>query len=108
MLNMDCVGHGDSVVVGGGKSSPELYKLVKEQDTLMKSMVIDRTWRGGGADATPFFEKGVSTLYFATKNSYKHLHLSSDKPETLNKELHKYLTNIIYQSTKKLVNDSEN
>ncbi len=107
MLNMDCVGHGDSVVVGGGKSAPDLYESVKEQDTLMKSMVIDRTWRGGGADATPFFEKGIPTLYFATKNSYEHLHLPSDKPETLNKELHKYLTKLVYQSTKTIVNDTD-
>ena len=107
MLNMDCVGHGDSVVVGGGKSSPDLYELVKKEDALMKNMVIDRTWHGGGADATPFFDKGVSTLYFATKNSYKHLHLPSDKPQTLNKELHKYLTNLVYQSTEKIVNGTE-
>jgi len=107
MLNMDCVGHGDSVVVGGGKSAPDLYELVKKEDTLMKSMMIDRTWRGGGADATPFFEKGVSTLYFATKNSYKHLHLPSDKPQTLNKELHTYVTDLVFQATEKLVNGVE-
>ncbi|MGM0497482.1 MAG: M20/M25/M40 family metallo-hydrolase, partial [Bacteroidota bacterium] len=107
MLNMDCVGHGDSVVVGGGKSFPGLYEKVKKEDSLMKSMMVDRTWRGGGADATPFFEEGVSTLYFATKNSYDHLHLQSDKPETLNQELHKYVTDLVYQSAEKLANYSD-
>lgn len=104
MINIDCVGHGDSVVVGGGKSAPELYEVVKRKDSLMQSMLIERTWHGGGADATPFFEKGVSTLYFATKNSYTHLHLLSDKPKTINKELHRYITSLIYNASRNMAN----
>jgi hypothetical protein len=102
MLNMDCIGHGDSVVVGGGKSAPALYDIVRKKDSLMENMVINRTWHGGGADATPFYEKGVSTLYFATKNSYTHLHLLSDKPNTINKELHQYITRLIYKTASEM------
>ncbi len=104
MLNIDCVGHGDSVVVGGGKSAPGLYNLVRRKDSTMKNMMTDRTWHGGGADATPFFEKDASTLYFATKNSYTHLHLLSDKPETINKKLHHYITRLIYNSAREMAN----
>jgi coproporphyrinogen III oxidase len=68
----------------------------------MENMVINRTWHGGGADATPFYEKGVSTLYFATKNSYTHLHLLSDKPNTINKELHQYITRLIYKTASEM------
>jgi Zn-dependent M28 family amino/carboxypeptidase len=97
MLNMDCVAHGDSIVLGGGKSFPELYNIAKGIDKQNKSLVIDRTWRGGGADATPFYEQGIPTLYFATRNSYTHLHLPTDKPETLNQKLHAKITKLAYR-----------
>lgn len=99
MINLDCVGHGDSIVVGGGKSFPRLYQMVKQKDDAMKQMMTNRTWGGGGADATPFYEQGIPTLYFATKNSYTHLHLPGDKPETLNYSLHQYLTTLAYETT---------
>ncbi|HKL38383.1 MAG TPA: M20/M25/M40 family metallo-hydrolase [Bacteroidales bacterium] len=98
MMNFDCVAHGDSIVVGGGRSFPELYGIAKDQDKAGKQMIIDRTWGGGGADATPFFEQGIPTLYFATKNSYDYLHQPGDKPQTLNAPLHQYLTEIGYKT----------
>jgi hypothetical protein len=49
--------------------------------------MVERTWGGGGADATPFYEKSIPCLYFVTTNSYDHLHLPSDKVETLNPAL---------------------
>lgn len=104
MLNMDCVAHGDSIVIGSGKTSPELYMIAKKIDSANKSLVIDRTWGGGGADATPFYEKGIPTLYFATKNSYTHLHLPSDTPETLNQELHYEITKLAGKLTERIAN----
>jgi len=104
MMNFDCVGHGDSIVVGGGRSFPKLYRIAKNQDQNLKKLIIDRTWGGGGADATPFYEQGIPTLYFATKNSYEHLHLPSDKPQTLNAPLHQYLTEIGYKTAMEIAN----
>jgi hypothetical protein len=108
MMNFDCVAHGDSIVVGGGRSFPELYRIAKNHDQSMKQMVIDRTWGGGGADATPFYEQGIPTLYFATRNSYDHLHLPSDKPQTLNASLHQYLTEIGYKTAMEIANGEYN
>jgi len=102
MMNLDCVAHGDSMVVGGGKSFPRLYKIATQQDAKMKGMVIDRTWGGGGADATPFYEQGIPTLYFATQNSYTHLHLPSDQPVTLNDSLHRYLTRVAFKTAEEI------
>ena len=48
---------------------------------------MERTWWGGGADAQPFFDVGLPTLYFATTEGYGHLHQSSDRGETLNQNL---------------------
>ncbi len=106
MLNMDCVAHGDSIVIGSGKSYPNLYKIAREQDILMNSMVIDRTWRGGGADAEAFHQAGIPTLYFATQNSYTYLHLPGDKVETLNSALHENLTKVVYATAREVANGS--
>lgn len=88
MINMDCIGVGDSIQIGGGKSNPELWKTIKEIDEKNEKMMTKTTWAGGGADAEPFFKIGIPTAYFVTTNSYKHLHMISDTPETLNVKLY--------------------
>jgi Zn-dependent M28 family amino/carboxypeptidase len=87
MINLDCVGYGDSIQVGNGKSVPDLWKIAKDLDEISFNSMISRTWAGGGADATPFFENGIPCLYFVTTNSYDYLHLPGDKEETLNPDL---------------------
>ncbi|HNW70414.1 MAG TPA: M20/M25/M40 family metallo-hydrolase [Bacteroidales bacterium] len=84
MINLDCIGFGDSIQVGGGLSAPVLWNIARKQDSLNTKLMISKTWYGGGADAQAFFDKSIPTLYFASKNSYKHLHLTTDTPETLN------------------------
>ena len=87
MINLDCIGYGDSIQVGNGKSAPKLWEIANQIDETSFNSMVDRTWSGGGADATPFFEKDIPCLYFVTTNSYDHLHLPSDKVETLNPDL---------------------
>ena len=87
MLNLDCVAHGDSIHLGGGKTQPRLWGLARQIDKEHAGLSVERTWGAGGADATPFHEAGVPTLYFATTNSYTHLHKPSDTPETIDPEL---------------------
>jgi aminopeptidase YwaD len=87
MINMDCIGYGDSIQVGNGKSAPKLWEIAYQIDKTSFKSMVERTWGGGGADATPFYEKSIPCLYFVTTNSYDHLHLPSDKVETLNPAL---------------------
>lgn len=87
MLNFDCIGIGDSIQIGSGKSSPKLWSIARKSDKELFNMMVERTWAGGGADATPFHEKEIPTLYFVTTNGYTHLHDMGDKPETLNPDL---------------------
>jgi len=94
MLNFDCVGYGDSIQVGGGKSSPILWDQIKSIDRLSNKMMVSNTWSGGGADAEYFFRTGIPTAYFVTTNSYDHLHCISDKVETLNPKLFEALANL--------------
>jgi hypothetical protein len=92
MFNLDSIGSGDSIQVGNGKSSPELWNLARKIDKENFNLVVEDTWSGGGADLTPFYETGIPGLYFVSKYSYEHLHLPTDAPETLNLDL---LNNIV-------------
>jgi Zn-dependent M28 family amino/carboxypeptidase len=98
MINLDCVGYGDSIQVGNGKSAPKLWSIAKKIDSTHFNYMIESTWSGGGADATPFYEKGIPCLYFVTKNSYKYLHLPGDKVETLNPALFENIVKLAYMT----------
>jgi hypothetical protein len=104
MINLDCIGYGDSIQVGNGKSAPNLWKIAKEIDETSFNSMVERTWNGGGADATPFHEKGVPCLYFVTTNSYDHLHLPSDKVETLNPVLYEKVVRLAHLTALEIAN----
>ncbi|MFA7228759.1 MAG: M20/M25/M40 family metallo-hydrolase [Melioribacteraceae bacterium] len=104
MINMDCIGYGDSIQVGGGKSAPGLWDIAKQSDLENDKLLVAGTWSGGGADAEPFFQKGIPTLYFVTTNSYKHLHMLTDTPETLNQNLFGSITRLAFRTALKISN----
>lgn len=99
ILNIDCAGHGDSLMAGGGKSTPGLWETAAGFGN--GQAFSKRTWHGGGADAQPFFEKGVPALYFATVNSYTYLHLPGDRPETLNRKMLELTADIVFKTSVK-------
>jgi hypothetical protein len=104
MINLDCIGYGDSIQVGNGKSAPQLWEIANQIDETSFNSMIDRSWSGGGADATPFFEKDIPCLYFVTTNSYDHLHLPSDKVETLNPILFEKVVKLAHLTALEIIN----
>lgn len=104
MFNFDCVGFGDSIQVGGGKSSPLLWDLIKNVGSQTTKMLVKNTWNGGGADAEYFYRENIPTAYFVTTNSYKHLHYMTDTVETLNQELFAAVANLGLSSLLKIAN----
>ena len=104
MINLDCIGYADSIQVGNGKSAPKLWEIANQIDETSFNSMVDRTWSGGGADATPFFEKDIPCLYFVTTNSYDHLHLPSDKVETLNPILFEKVVKLAHLTALEIVN----
>ena len=96
MFNLDCIAYGDSIQIGNGKSSPKLWYLAKQTDSLYTKMMVEQTWGGGGADATPFHKKSIPCLYFVTTNSYEHLHYMTDTYRTLNTVLFEKITKLAY------------
>ena len=102
MFNIDCIGYGDSIQVGNGKSAPNLWKIADAIDEGNSNLMVNDTWSGGGADATPFHEKGIPCLYFVSKYSYDHLHLPNDTPETLNRELLEKIVKLVYLTARQV------
>jgi hypothetical protein len=60
--------------------------------------MVTRTWADGGADATPFHQAGVKTLYWVTTKSYPHLHAPADLPGTLNGPLYEKLVRLCFRT----------
>lgn len=98
MFNLDCVAHGDSIRVGGGESNPAHWRLARELDAAGARLMVASTWKGGGADATPFFAAGIPTLYWVTTSSYTHLHVPSDTPDTLDATLYTELVRLAFRT----------
>jgi hypothetical protein len=101
-LNFDCVGHGDSIEVGGGESYPGFWEAAREIDRRNARLMVEHTGRGGGADADPFEEAGIPNLYFASRFSYTHLHQPSDTPGTLNPALLEAVARLGYATAWKI------
>ena len=95
-FNLDCVGRGDSIRVGGGTRSPQLWRIARDLDAKSTRLMVETSGSGGGADAAPFAAKRIPTLYFDTKNSYTFLHLPGDAPGTLNPPLYEALVRLVY------------
>jgi len=102
MVNFDCVAQGDSIAVGGKLSFPKTWNIVKKNDTKRFNLLSINTFGGGGADAEAFYRAGIPTLYFNTSGGYKHLHLESDRTETLNADLFEKLTQLGFITTLEL------
>ncbi len=92
MLNFDCIAYGDSIQLGNGKSAPMLWKLASGLEH--QNMLVNRTWSGGGADATPFHQADIPALYFVSTNSYGQLHSVTDTPQSLNPQLFTTITRL--------------
>ena len=105
MINMDCVGYGDSIQVNGGDNFKDMWEKVKTIDRNNSRLLVSRSGGGGGADAQPFFDKGIKTLYFVTTNSYAHLHQLSDLPETLNQHLFESTTRLAFLTLLEFANE---
>ncbi|MBK7631843.1 MAG: M20/M25/M40 family metallo-hydrolase [Ignavibacteriales bacterium] len=104
MINLDCIGYGDSIKVGNGTSAPNLWQIANQIDETSFNSMVSSTWNGGGADATPFHEKSIPCLYFVTTNSYDHLHLPTDEASTLNPTLYEKVVKLAHLTVLEIAN----
>ncbi|MDX9931122.1 MAG: M20/M25/M40 family metallo-hydrolase [Bacteroidales bacterium] len=103
VFNMDCIGCGDSLMAGNGKSCPDLWNMAIGIAQQNKWAVSQRTWEGGGADLKPFYDAGIPGLYFVNTNAHQQLHLPSDTPEILNQPQFSRMVMWVEAVTRKLL-----
>lgn len=97
-LNVDCVGVGDSLQVGGGGTWKRLWRTARDADGREAHRMLEATWPGGGADATAFAEHGIPCAYFASHPSYTWLHLPGDTPQTLEPGLLEAIARTVFRT----------
>jgi hypothetical protein len=84
LVNMDCIGNGDSIRILGAKSYPKLWQLAFDKNAEYTQFMPTASTGDPGADATPFMEVGIPCIYFTNVNGYQHLHQPGDTVETIN------------------------
>ncbi len=95
-LAFDCIAFGDSLQIRNGEKAQTLWRLTKAQDMANAKIMVSETLSKNAADSAIAAEKGTQYLYFVTKNSYGHLHLLTDTPETLNMPLFENVSKLGY------------
>ncbi|MBN1880521.1 M20/M25/M40 family metallo-hydrolase [bacterium] len=97
MLNLDCMGAGDGVDMRGREAYPRLFEIFDAlNDEFVHMPGTKENHPPGGADAKPFEDAGIPNMYFVGSNPYRHLHMISDTPETLNPSLFEGITRLAY------------
>ncbi len=99
MINVDCVGMGDGLHLGGGGASPVLIGLAEAINARTSAIEPGDTGYGGWADAQPFFDTGMPTLSVATRNGWHHLHRPTDRPDVLVPDLFTGAARVVFLVT---------
>ena len=94
-INVDCIGAGDKINIGGGENYPNLYKkCLKFKE--FEDILDDNLTKSGEADAESFEKNQIPNLYFGTTmNGYKYLHSKDDTLENMNLDLFTKTTKLI-------------
>ncbi|MBN1296824.1 M20/M25/M40 family metallo-hydrolase [bacterium] len=97
MLNLDCMGAGSGGDFRGRVAYPELFALLdRMNEQYVKVPDTNTDHPPGGADAKPFNDVGIPNIYFVSSDAYRHLHMASDTPETVNPVLFEQITRLAY------------
>jgi hypothetical protein len=112
VLNLESVGRGDRIGVGGGKNYPWLSEIVERNNRSYIHRTVESGYTANLArprqDAAHFMWAGVPTLSFGTSGGsrlpYATYHTTKDAPETLTPEIMEDLSRLIFLSTVELAN----
>lgn len=85
MLNMDMVGRNaeDTLYLIGSSSSPDIARIVREEDAIPGFVLVDGALTMGGSDHMSFMRRNVPDIFFHSglENEY---HTVNDIPELIN------------------------
>jgi hypothetical protein len=97
MLNLDCMGAGAGSDMRGRQAYPALFEIFDSMNEKFVGLPDSKkNHHPGGADAKPFEDAGIPNMYFVGMHPYRHLHMVSDTPETLNPALFEGISRLAY------------
>jgi Peptidase family M28 len=106
MLNLDCMGAGTGLDARGRTTHPHLFKHLDDMNqTYIQLPDTQADHPAGGADAEAFERAGIPNVFIVAKDPYQHLHMATDKPETLNPTVFESITRLTYLTAVSLLNN---
>ena len=102
-INVQNIGHGDSIVVLGDACYPALWEIAQKRDEANHSLI----WTGDEkrvprGDARAFDQIGIPSLVFTTLNGLHHNHVSSDIWENIDRKILTNVTQVTVETVREL------
>jgi hypothetical protein len=85
MLNMDMVGRNgvDTLLLVGSALSPDIARIVREEDARVGFVLVDYVLRNAGSDHMSFMKHNIPNLFFHS-GDHAEVHTVNDRPELIN------------------------
>lgn len=109
MLNMDMIGrnHEDSVYIIGASHSPDILKIVEEENKNVGfTLVTSLEKYMGGSDHAIFYRKGIPILFFFT-GEHEDYHKVTDHPELINTKKVARIAQLVYRTAWHMANENK-
>jgi hypothetical protein len=108
MINLDMVGRNsvDSLYLVGSESSPDLARIVREENSRVGFVLTDLDMNYGGSDHMSFQKRSIPSI-FLHSGVHKDLHQVSDNPEFINTAKIAKASQLAFLAAYRLANDSQ-
>jgi Zn-dependent M28 family amino/carboxypeptidase len=108
MLNLDMISrNGDSLQILGEKFNPELYKIIKEENSFVGLNIIDSGNEFFGAsDHANFFKNNISSIFFFT-GTHSDYHTVRDNPDKVDHAKAEKTTKLVFRTAWRIVNENK-
>jgi len=107
MLNLDMISrNGDSLQILGEKYNPELYTIIKEENSFVGLDIIDSSDEFFGAsDHANFFKNNISSIFFFT-GTHSDYHTVRDNPDKVDHAKAEKTTKLVFRTAWRIANEN--
>jgi hypothetical protein len=108
MLNMDMVGRNgrDSLHLIGSTSSPDLERIVREENARVGFVLVDEVLSSGGSDHMSFQKRNIPSLFFHS-GLHPDYHKVSDSPDKIDMVKLANAAKLVFLTALRLANDNQ-
>lgn len=102
-INVQNIGHGDSILVLGDNRYPTLWDVAQERDSANHSLIWQNPEKTNPkGDARAFDQIGIPSLVFTTHNGLPHNHVTSDIWEDIDRGIMTKTTQVMVETVREL------